>query len=204
MKLDPKDLDNRQLHHLGSSAFVPRPVILVSTIGEDGIFNVAPFGTATRVSHKPLLIGFEIGTRRDGQEKDTLRNIESVKEFVVSVVTEDMAEAMNIASADYPRGIDEFKESGLTPIKADIVKPPMVGESPVNFECKLLHNLRFGQFPRLSNFIIGEVVLAHIKDGLYVGGYIESAKLKAIGRIEPGMYCRITDTFKLETIHQRD
>ncbi|MFH1169393.1 MAG: flavin reductase family protein [Chloroflexota bacterium] len=203
MKINPKNLDFRQSHHLGTGVFVPRPILLISTIGEDGVFNVAPFATVNRVSHKPLLVGFEVNARRDGQKKDTLKNIEFSKEFVVSVVDETLAEAMNKAAADYPSYVDEFKESGLTPLTADIVKAPLVAESPVNLECQLLQILQFGESPRFCNYIIGEVVLAHVRDDLWVDGDIDSRKLKAIGRLEPVLYCRTTDIFELPTIHER-
>jgi flavin reductase (DIM6/NTAB) family NADH-FMN oxidoreductase RutF len=202
VKINPADLDYRQAHHLGASAMIPRPIVLVSTIGEDGIFNVAPMATITRVSMKPLLLGFEVGTRRDGRKKDTLRNIEGTGEFVVNVVHENLAEAMNQASCDYPSDVDEFKETGMTPVKADLVKAPMVGESPVKFECRLLQILKFGQAPRFCNFIIGEVLLVHIKDEFYVNGMVDSEKLKAIGRLGSDLYCRTSDIFRLEAYHR--
>ena len=198
MKIEPATLDFRDSHHLVTGALVPRPIILISTVSEEGIFNVAPFSYITGVSVKPALIGFEASTRRTGQKKDTVINIEFSKEFVVNVVDESMAEAMNQASADYDREVDEFKETGLTPVNADIVKPPMVGESPVNFECRLVQILEFGRLPRVSNFIIGQVLLAHIKDGLYADGDIQSTKLKAIGRLGSEMYCRTTDVFEMK------
>lgn len=198
MKINPENLDFRESHHLLAGSIVPRPILLISTIGEDGVFNVAPFSFVTGVSLKPTLIGFEISTRRDGRKKDTINNIERTKEFVVNVVTEDMVEAMNLASADYPSDVDEFKESGLTPVKGDIVKVPRVAESPISFECRLIKILEFGLIPTLSSFVIGEVVLAHIRDGLYVRDDIVSPDLKAIGRLGSELYCRTCDVFKME------
>lgn len=203
MKIDPRKMDFRAAHHLGVGAFVPRPIFLVSTVGANGVLNVAPFATANRLSHKPLIVGFEVNTRRDGGRKDTLNNIEYSKEFVLSAVDEPLAEAMNKASADCPPSVSEFKEAGLTPVSADIVKAPLVGESPINFECKLVQILNFGEPPRVCSFVIGEVVLAHVRDGLWVNGDIDSRKLKAIGRLEPALYCRTTDLFELPTIHER-
>jgi len=202
MKIDPANLDFRRCHHLLAGAIVPRPVALISTVSEDGIFNVAPFSSINIAGIQPPLVVFEVSTRRDGRKKDTIRNIEFAKEFVVNIpLLESFAEAMNHAGFDFPPEVDEFKETGLTPVKADMVKVPMVGEAPVNFECRLVKNLEFGQFPRISNLVIGEVVLAHIKDGLYVDGGIQSTKLKPIGRLlEP--YCRTTDVFELKVEYE--
>ena len=198
MKIDPANLDFRELYHMTSGVLVPRPIVLISTVGEDGIFNVAPFSNISRPSIKPPLIGVQISTRRDGQKKDTIRNIEFSKDFVVNAVVEDMAEAMNKTSADYTIDVDEFKETGLTPVKAEIVQAPLVAESPVSYECRLVQILEFGEFPRISSFAIGQVVLVHIKDELYVNGEIQEQKLKTIGRLGAKLYCRTTDTFEME------
>lgn len=198
MKVDPAELDFRALHHLTAGALVPRPIVLISTIGENGVLNVAPFSTVTRPSVHPPLIGFEVSTRRDGQKKDTIINIEFSKDFVVSLVDEGMAVAMNQSSADYPGDVDEFKETGLTPLKAAIVKAPLVAEAPVSYECKLTQILEFGTAPRISDFVIGEVVMAHFREGLYINGDVDSSKLHTIGRLGMDLYCRTTDRFTMK------
>ncbi len=200
MNINPTDLDFRQAHHLLAGAVTPRPILLVSTIGEDGVFNVAPFSFAAPVCVKPPLIGIELSTRKDGKKKDTVINIEFSKEFVVNIVGEDLADAMNKASADYPSDVDEFKEAGLTPVQATLVRAPMVKESPINLECRLVQNLEFGQAPRTSNFVVGEVVMAHIRDGLWVDGTVRSLELKALGRMGSESYIRTVDTIELEQL----
>lgn len=198
MKIDPVNLEMKDAHELLVSAVAPRPIAFVSTIGEDGVFNVAPFSFFTGLAAKPMVIGFTVGRKRDGQKKDTQVNIEFSRDFVVNVVTETLAEAMNQASANYPSHVDEFKEVGLTPVKADIVKSPMVAESPINMECRLLQILEFGNLPRISSFIIGEVVRLHIEDELYISNEIQTSKLKAIARMGGELYCRTTDIFEMK------
>lgn len=200
MKVDPKCLDSRESHHLLADSIVPRPILLISTVGENGIFNVAPFSFVTGVSLKPMLVGFEVSTRRDGRKKDTLKNIEVSKEFVINIVNEDMIDGMNVTAADYPSDIDEFRESGLTPAKSDRVEAPRVGESPVSFECRLVQILEFGNAPALSHFIIGEVLVAHIKDDLYFHEDALSANLRAVGRLGSELYCRTSDVFRVTRV----
>ena len=200
MKINPANLNKRDLHELFVSAILPRPIAFVSTIGKDGVFNLAPFSFFIPLCLEPAIVGLGIGWRRDGQKKDTLRNIEYSKDFVVNIVTETLAEAMNQASAEYPSGVDEFREVGLTPVKADLVKAPMVAESPVSIECKLIQILKFGEIPTGSHVVIGEVVQAHIRDELWSGDHIEVTKLKAIGRLGGDLYCRTTDTFEMKRI----
>ena len=200
MKINPATLDFRDCHHLLAGVIVPRPIALISTIGADGVYNVAPFSSINVARVKPALVVFSISSLRQkgGKKKDTIRNIEFSKEFVVNIpVTESIAQAMNKSSTEYPSDVDEFKETGLTPVKADIVKAPMVAETPVSFECRLEQILEFGELPSISNLVIGEVILAHVNDEFYANGEIQAGKMNAIGRLlEP--YCRTKDTFEIE------
>ena len=81
----------------------------------------------------------------EGPRKDTLLNIWMTKEFVVNIVSEEIAEAMNLTSGEYPPEVDEFQVAGLTPIPSDLVKPPRVAESHVNMECKLNLAIEFSE-----------------------------------------------------------
>jgi len=180
------------------SAILPRPIAFVSTIGEDGVNNLAPYSCFAPIGMKPPLVCIQIGWKRDGQKKDTLRNIEFSRDFVVNVVTEPLAKAMNQSAYEYPSNVDEFKEVGLTPSKSDLVKSPLLVESPVNMECKMLQITAFGGIPVGSNVVIGEVVLFHVKDELWAGDQIDASKLKAIGRLGGQLYCRTTDIFEMQ------
>ena len=201
MKIDPVNLDYRDSFKLLSATVTPRPTFLVSTIGKDGVFNTSPFALITGICVKPLLIGFSVLWKRDGQKKDTQVNIEFSRDFVLSVASENLAEPMNQASKDYSSDVDEFKEVGLTPVKADIVSSPMVAESPVNMECRLVKILEFGD-SRRTGFVIGEVVRVHIKDEIYINNDVDPTKLKALGRLGGALYCRTTDIFEMEAPHK--
>jgi flavin reductase (DIM6/NTAB) family NADH-FMN oxidoreductase RutF len=198
VKIDLANLDWAEAHELLVGAVLPRPIAFVSTVGEDGVYNLAPFSYFTALSTKPAVVGFGIGRKRDGRKKDTLVNIEFSKDFVINIVTEAIAKAMNQASGEYPSHVDEFKEVGLTPLKSDLVKSPRVAESPVNLECRLLQILEFGEPPRTNNFVIGEVLRAHVQDELWENGAIQGDKLKAIGRLGEDFYCRTMDRFEMK------
>lgn len=198
MKVDMTQLDHRASHEILAGAIVPRPIAFVSTTGENGVFNLAPFSFFNLVCVKPALVGFNISSKRDGRKKDTLRNIESSREFVINAVDEALAVPMNQASAEYPGDISEFGEVGLTTVKADLVRAPLVAESPVNMECRVVQILEFGEAPRKTSFIIGEVLRVHIKDEVYLDGEIESSKLKAIARLGGELYCCTRDIFEMK------
>ncbi len=198
MEIDPQNLGRFEIHELFVGSIMPRPIAWVSTVGEDGVFNLAPFSMYTCVALIPPIICFCVGWTRDGRKKDTLRNIEWSKDFVINVVDESLAEAMSQSSAEYPAHVDEFQEVGLTPLKDEIVKAPRVAESPINMECKLVQILQFGESPNGGSLILGEVVRFHVKDEFYVNGQIEVSKLRHIGRLGAQLYCRITDTFEMK------
>ena len=198
MKIDLASLDLKEAHDLLVSAVLPRPIAFVSTIGEDGVYNLAPFSYFAVLSTKPAVVGIGIGRKRDGRKKDTQVNIEFAKDFVINMVTESMAKAMNQASGEYPSEVDEFKETGLTPAQSDLIRSPRVVESPVNMECRLMQILEFGEPPRIGSFIIGEMIRVHIKDEVWADGLIKAHQLKAIGRLGEDFYCRTMDIFEMK------
>ena len=200
MKINPTKLTLQDSHHLLTDIVVPRPIAWVSTVDERGIFNLAPFSAYGMVSSKPMVVCFSFSLKRDGQKKDTLKNVESTKEFVINLVTEDQAEAMNTTSAPYSSDVNEFEKARLTPIEAELVKAPMVAESPINMECRVLQILEFGQAPTLYNLVIGEILLIHVADELYDKQSGRISGLKAVGRLggDGDIYCRIRDSFQMK------
>lgn len=198
MKIDPAKIAITEVYATMASAILPRPIAFISTVGEDGVYNIAPFSYFTAICSKPALLGVSISAKRDGQKKDTLANIEFAKDFVINVVTEELAQAMNQSAKEYPSYVDEFKEVGLTPVRSDLVKSPRVAESPVNMECRVRQILQFGEPSRITNFIIGEIVLMHIQDDFWNQDSVEGLKLKAIGRMSKDFYCRTRDIFEMK------
>jgi len=198
MICDPASLNIKNCHDLLVCAVLPRPIAFVSTIGPDGVNNLAPFSYFTILSSRPVVVGFGIGPKRDGGKKDTLVNIEFAGDFVINVVTEDLAKAMNVTSGEYPPEVDEFKEAGLTAVPGERVKSPRVGESPLNLEGRLLQILEFGEVPRINRFVIGEVLRIHVQEGLMVNNIVKAERLKPIGRMGEDFYCRTQDIFEMK------
>jgi flavin reductase (DIM6/NTAB) family NADH-FMN oxidoreductase RutF len=196
--VDPQAVAARDIYKLMVGVIVPRPIAFVSTISADGILNLAPFSFFTGIGSNPPAVCFCPSVRAsDGQRKDTRRNIEETKEFVVNVVSEDFAEQMNICSAEFPPEIDEFKMSGLTPIPSDLVKPPRVAESRVNMECRLIQIVDIGPTAWGGAVVIGEVLRFHVADELFDNFKIDPDKLRPIGRMGGPMYTRTTDRFEM-------
>ena len=196
MKLDPRKFEgfNRVL----TGVVVPRPIAFVSSISAAGLVNLAPFSFFNAVAYDPPTIVFSISRYAGDQRhklKDTLANIEETGEFVVNVVVDDIAEAMNKTAAEYPVEVNEFQVAGLTPAPSDLVRPPRVAESPVNMECRLNQVVPIGEGRHQHGLVIGEIVLMHLRDDIIPGHRINHPKLRPTGRLAGNMYCHTLDFF---------
>src|SRR4030067_3458623 len=167
MEVETKILVWLVLHDLIGAVFAPRPVVFISTVGRDVTYNAAPFSVVSPVCSKPPIVCVAIGLRL-GQKKDTLKNIEFSHDFVVNVVDEGIIKQAVQASADYPYGVDEIKETKLSAIKGEKVKSPRIAEAKVSLECRLVQKLELVEEYKygmgLRAILFGEVVMAHIKD----------------------------------------
>ncbi|HUJ51378.1 MAG TPA: flavin reductase family protein [Bryobacteraceae bacterium] len=199
MTVDPGSARHIDIYKLMIGSIVPRPIALVSTVSHDGIRNLAPFSFFTGISSKPTLICFCPGPRpAGGPRKDTLENISRTKEFVVNIVSEEIAEAMNLTAGEYPPEADEFAIAGLTAIPSDLVRPPRVAESHVNMECRLYLSIEFSELPGGGNLVIGEVLRFHVDDRIVENFKIDPDKLRAVGRMGgPTGYTRTRDRFDM-------
>lgn len=164
-------------------SILPRPIAVVSTKNSDGSNNLAPFSFFTGVSAKPFIVAFcPLIRSSNGEKKDTLKNIEKNKEFVINFCTEDISDQVNMASAELAYGEDEFTHSGLTPIDSEQVNVARVKESPIHFECKLRDIISYGEQPGNGTIVTGEVVRVHIDEKIYKDGKIDTDGFNPIGR----------------------
>ena len=192
MIVDPSKLTRNDAYRLMISAFIPRPIAFVSTRSRAGVDNCAPFSYSMGVSSRPMVLAVSIGSR-GRRPKDTARNILDTREFVVNVVTEAIAERMNVASGDWAEDVSEFDEAGLTPAPSEVVAPPRIAESPVNFECRLLQHLVVAD----NTVCFGEVVRLHVADDVVSNGRVDARKLRPVGRLGGAQYCRTDSIFEM-------
>ena len=178
-----------------TGVIVPRPIAFVSTVSPDGVVNLAPYSFFNAVSYDSVM--FSSSRNVGDKSKDTLRNIEETGEFVVNIVVDAIADAMNSTAAEYPEDVDEFGIAGLSHAPSQIVKPPRVAESPVNIECKLNQIVQIGSGAHEHGLVIGTILLMHVRDDVIDGHRIDQAKLMATGRMAGNMYCRTSDRFEM-------
>lgn len=202
LAFNPAQQTPQETYKLLVGSIVPRPIAFVSTVDTNGIFNLAPFSFFTAASADPPVVCFCPMMRRTGPaKKDTLRNIEETREFVINIVSEEFGEQMNRCSAEVPPEVDEFALSGLTPLRSELVRPPRVAESHVQMECRLLQLVRVSERPMGGTLVLGEVLRFHVREGLVEEFRIDPAKLKALGRMAGTTYVRTTDRFDMERPH---
>jgi flavin reductase (DIM6/NTAB) family NADH-FMN oxidoreductase RutF len=188
MILEPESLTPGVMYRHMIEMILPRPIAFVSTVGNGGRNNVAPFSYFCPITNRPPLIGISVN-QRGGEPKDTLRNIQETGDFVVNVVNEALLERVVKASGDWPRDVDEFQLTGLTPVRSDLIESPRVGESPVNFECRLYRTVELGD----AWFVVGEIVRVHVADAVVTEGRVDVAKLEPVGRLGGNAYALVRD-----------
>ncbi|WP_335873047.1 flavin reductase family protein [Bacillus sp. 2205SS5-2] len=199
MEITPDNLAWQDAYKLLIGSIVPRPIAFVSTIDTDGVANLAPYSFFTAICADPMLICFSPMRRgNDGEKKDTLRNIEKLKEFVINIVSEEFTEKMNDTAKEFAQNVDEFEMVGLTKLPSKTVKPFRVQESKVQLECILHEVLHFGDTPGAGSLVIGKVQHVHVLDELFHQGRIDTELLKPIGRLAGQVFTNpLADTFEL-------
>jgi flavin reductase (DIM6/NTAB) family NADH-FMN oxidoreductase RutF len=201
-EITPSDLSYREVYKLLIGSVVPRPIAWVSTVSRDGVRNLAPFSFFNAVCSNPPTVLFCTSVRDgDGGQKDTLHNVRDTGVFIINMVTEALAEAMNITATELPPEVDEFERAGLTPAPGRVVNVPYVAESPIHFECRLNQIVPISAEPGGGSIIIGTVVHMRFDETVFrEGHYIDIAALKPVGRLSGAGYCRVTDLFDIRRL----
>jgi flavin reductase (DIM6/NTAB) family NADH-FMN oxidoreductase RutF len=196
LKFDLERASHGEVYKLLIGLVAPRPIALITSMDEQGRLNAAPFSAYNYLCTDPPIIGVGVANRVDHAfvPKDTARNIRRTGEFVVNVVTEDIAEKMNLCAIDFPEGTNELDMAGLTATPSQVVRTPRIAEAHAALECREHTTLEIGR----SRIILGRVVAIYVDDA-YVdpaGHYIKAEELHAIGRMNGlGNYVRTRDAF---------
>ena len=191
---DPETLETRDLHKLLLSAVAPRPIAFASTIDSKGNVNLSPFSYFNVFSSNPPILIFSPSRRvRDNTTKHTLQNAEETREVVINMVDYSIVEQMSQSSNDYPKGVNEFTETGLTEVSSVKVKPPRVLESPVSFECVVDNIISLGENGGAGQLVIAKVVHIHVNSELLDSNdQIDPTKLDLVARLGGEWYSRVS------------
>ncbi|MCS7017736.1 MAG: flavin reductase family protein [Cytophagales bacterium] len=188
----PADIPTAQMHALMLGSIGPRPIAFASTINRSGQVNLSPFSFFNCFSSNPPTLIFSPARRvRENTIKHTLENVYEVPEVVINVVNYALVEQMSLASTEYERGVNEFIKAGLTEEPSELVRPPRVKESPVQYECKVRRIIPLGSQGGAGNLIVCEILLAHFREDIFnEKGMIDPFKLDLVARMGGDWYCR--------------
>lgn len=194
LTINTADLKPAELQNYLQYAIAPRPICFVSTIDKEGNVNLSPFSFFNMFSVNPPVCVFSPSRRvRDNTTKHSLENILEVPECVINVVNYDMVQQTSLASVEYPKGVDEFVKAGFTALPSELVRPPRVAESPVQFECLVREVIPLGENAGAGNLVIAEIKKIHIhEDILDESGKIDQAKIDLVARLGGDWYCRVS------------
>ena len=199
MQFDPNELDYSAVYKLLTGAIIPRPIGWISSVSEDGINNLAPFSYFNAVGDDPPHVMFSVG-RGKNINKDTLNNVLNTKQFVVNMVTEALAEKMNLTAQSVPSHVDEFALAHIDSIPSIKVKPLRVKESPITFECELVHHYFLEDHKNGGAcIIIGRIVMMHFDESVLMDNYkINLENYKPISRLAGSNYAKIGEIFSVK------
>jgi flavin reductase (DIM6/NTAB) family NADH-FMN oxidoreductase RutF len=148
-------------------AVAPRPICFASTIDKKGNVNLSPFSFFNVFSANPPIVIFSPARRvRDNSTKHTLENVVEVPEVAINIVTYDMVQQQSLASCEFAKEVNEFEKAGFTPKPSLHIQPPLVKESKIQLECKVIEVKPLGTAGGAGNLVICEVLCMHIDDQL--------------------------------------
>ena len=196
MIFDLKDLKPAEKQYYLQHVVAPRPICFASTIDKAGNVNLSPFSFFNLFSSNPPIAIFSPSRRvRDNTTKHTLQNVIEVPEVVINIVTYDMVQQTSLASCEYPKGINEFMKAGFTEEPATIIRPPMIKESKVKMECKVIEVKPLGTEKGAGNLVICEVLKLHIDDSLLdENNKMDQRKIHHVARLGGDWYCKVDET----------
>ncbi len=195
MLIELKNTTTVERHSYLQAAVAPRPICFASTIDAGGNVNLSPFSFFNLFSSNPPVVIFSPSRRvRDNTTKHTLENVKEVKEVVINIVDYDMVQQVSLASCEFPKDVNEFTKAGFTSEPATVVKPPMVKESKIKLECKVIEIKELGTGGGAGNLVICEVLVMHISDEILdENNQIDQIKLHHVARLGGDWYCKVDE-----------
>ncbi len=197
LDVDPADIERRERYKLICGLVVPRPVALVTTLSADGVVNAAPFSFFNVFSEEPPVAILGLNAKADGSTKDTTQNIRDSGEYVIHLVSDDLAVAMNICAVDFPAEISEIDMAGFTLKPSRSVKPPTIVEAPVALECKLMSIIPVSP---TRNVVLGEIVRFKARPGIVDPAklYVDVKAYRPVARLFGNLYARLGEVYELK------
>lgn len=189
LEFDLERLDPRERYFLLTSVVVPRPIAWVSTLDARGNRNLAPYSYFNACSATPPIVHFT-----STAAKHSITNVRDTGEFVVNIVSADLAQAMRTSAATFPADQDEFRWAELDDAPSLRVRPPRVRAAKVALECRLRKLLEMGE----GTIAFGDVLHIHVDRSVWSDGRVDPELLAPVGRLSGMTYTTVTDVYRLD------
>lgn len=196
MDLALSELSPNVRYKLLTALVIPRPIAWITSLGERGQVNAAPYSFFNVLGNEPPIVAFGPGNKSPGQPKDTAVNVEREREFVVNLVDRSGAEAMHKSASALPAEMSEVELLGLELLPSQKVRTPRLAVSRVQLECRYETKVEIGK----NRVLFGVVEVIHVPDGWIdpKNFHIEPGIFEAVGRLQgPGHYCTTATQFAL-------
>lgn len=204
MFYDTRNNNHNMKYNPFKACVVPRPIGWISSIDNTGVVNIAPYSYFNAISDIPPMVMFASSTNKDGQDKDTIRNILQNGEFVVNIANFAMHQEMQLSSTPLPYGESEAEAFNIEMTSSHCIKTPRIKYSPISLECKYIKTISLDFIDQdnviqpTSSVVIGHVVGIYIDDSVIVDGKIIINKLDPIARLGYNEYARIIESFTMQ------
>jgi flavin reductase (DIM6/NTAB) family NADH-FMN oxidoreductase RutF len=193
--IDPAVLGTGSFYSFLTSVVLPRPIAWVSSRSAEGVDNLAPHSFFTVSSVDPPIVQFTSVGR-----KDSLRNVEQTREFVICLTPEWLFEQVNATGTDFPADVSEFDAVGIEREPSLRVAPPRVARSPVALECELHTTLTFG----VGTVVMGRVVHAVADEDVLEGGRPAVDRLRPLSRLGGNEWATVDQVREITRIGYRE
>lgn len=190
--IDCQGLDTATAYRLVIGCVAPRPIAWVTTVDAQGRVNAAPFSSYNYVATSPPMLAIQVA-QREGETKDTARNILASGEFVVNVATEDNLELMHASAEEFAPHESETEILDIPLLPSQHVRPPRIAIAPIQMECRLDQVVTLGR--GVNTLYIGEIVAFHLSPTVYDGQRVDSVKLRPVARLGGPYYAGLGEIF---------
>ncbi|ENX17239.1 hypothetical protein F895_01181 [Acinetobacter sp. CIP 64.2] len=197
MIFETADLEPNEIYRLLVGGITPRPIAWISTLSVDGVANIAPYSFFNVASCNPPILWYSQVNPRNGQDKDTIRNLIATKECVVHIAHTDLLEKMNLSCALLPPGQSEFDFAEIASEPSHAVAALAVKHAPVRYECQLREVIQLSTLPLGGTVALLDVKSIYVDDRLWNGQMIDQQQLQSVGKMGGDFYSLTTDLRKL-------
>jgi flavin reductase (DIM6/NTAB) family NADH-FMN oxidoreductase RutF len=192
--LETVDIEPEEGHDLLKMLVVPRPIAWITTLRADGIVNLAPFACYTMLGFGPMMIGLGFARAGGIRKKDTLRNIEHSKEFVIHTVTEDLLPKVVETARSAPPGVSKARDTGLTLVPSTSVRVPRIAECAASLECVCEDVTRIGTG---HDLVTARVVSVHLDESMFHDGEPNYDRFRPVGRLHDEYFATLGEIIYL-------